>query len=119
MKIIDKSQDAAMQESIMAEVDILGRLPAHPNISERRFTSIAMAVTVSPAPKYVAVGVSGVLRCGLHSTLTPSSFNGGDKEAAQCRIIPLSRASWFVFLKLNVIFKWISLVLVRKNTYLH
>ena len=65
MKIIDKSQDAAVQESIMAEVDILSRLPAHPNISERRFHSIAMAVMVSQLPKYVPVGVPGVFKVWL------------------------------------------------------
>ncbi len=34
VKIIDKSQDDAIKESIDAEVEILQYLPPHPNISE-------------------------------------------------------------------------------------
>ena len=34
VKIIDKSQDEAITESIAAEMQILSILPKHPNISE-------------------------------------------------------------------------------------
>lgn len=33
VKIISKSQDEAINESITAEVDILSHIPPHPNIS--------------------------------------------------------------------------------------
>ena len=34
VKIIDKSQDEAVTESITAEMQVLNYLPRHPNISE-------------------------------------------------------------------------------------
>ena len=64
VKIIDKSQDAAVQESIMAEVDILSRLPQHPNISERRLTVFPWQLGPK-CPSEAQVFV----RCGLSSRL--------------------------------------------------